>query len=145
MKHISMAFLLLFFLSPAQANCWNYAANKFKISPELLYAIAQQESSLDPAAVGHNRDGSQDLGLMQINTRHLAQLNKLGIGRQQLHQPCTSIIIGASILADMMKRYGYTWEAVGAYNAGTAADRHGKRMLYAKKVWLRYQKIKKAI
>lgn len=142
MKHTSLAFLLLFCLGPAQANCWNYAANKFKISPELLYAIAQQESALNPAAVGHNRDGSQDLGLMQINTRHLPRLSQLGIGRQQLHQPCMSILIGASILAEMMKRYGYSWEAVGAYNAGTGADRHAKRMHYAGQVWRRYQKLK---
>lgn len=145
MKHTAVGLLLILFLSinSARAHCWNRAASMFNISPELLYAIAQQESSLDPSAVGRNRDGSYDLGLMQINSQHLSRLRKLGINKQQLNDPCLSIIVGASILADMMNRYGYTWEAVGAYNAGTAPDRQAKRMYYAKKVWKRYQKLKK--
>jgi soluble lytic murein transglycosylase-like protein len=27
-------------------------------------------------------------------------------------------MVGASILSNMIKVYGYNWEAVGAYNAG---------------------------
>lgn len=145
MKPTNMGLLLFLLLciSSARANCWNHAASMFNISPELLYAIAQQESSLNPSAVGYNRDGSYDLGLMQINSQHLPNLRKIGINKQQLKDPCLSIIVGASILADMMKRYGYTWEAVGAYNAGTAPDRQAKRMYYAEQVWRRYQKLKK--
>ncbi|HEJ7043037.1 TPA: type III secretion system invasion protein IagB [Serratia liquefaciens] len=135
-------FLLLFTLSTARANCWNDAAKMFNISPELLYAIAQQESALNPNAVGQNLNGSQDLGLMQINTLHLPRLSKLGISREQLNDPCISILVGASILADMMKRYGYSWEAVGAYNAGTAPDRRDLRLRYAEKIHKRYRKLK---
>ncbi|MGL5728970.1 MAG: transglycosylase SLT domain-containing protein, partial [Plesiomonas sp.] len=54
---------------------------------------------------------------------------------------CISIIVGASILADMMQRYGYSWEAVGAYNAGTAPERYTMRMRYANKVWERYHRL----
>lgn len=133
--------LLLVSISSVQANCWNNAAKMFNISPGLLYAIAQQESSLNPTAIGRNTNGSYDIGLMQINSRHLPRLRRLGIDKQQLQDPCMSIIVGASILADMMKRYGYTWEAVGAYNAGTAPDKRAKRMLYAEQVWKRYQKL----
>ncbi|MDI8993001.1 transglycosylase SLT domain-containing protein, partial [Salmonella enterica subsp. enterica serovar Anatum] len=46
-------------------------------------------------------------------------LKKMGISEKQLLQdPCISVIVGASILSDMMKIYGYSWEAVGAlYNS----------------------------
>lgn len=141
MKYIAATLFLLSGMSTARADCWDRAANMFNISPQLLYAIAQQESALNPTAVGRNLDGSKDLGLMQINSKHLPRLRKLGIDEQQLKDPCMSIIVGASILSDMMKRYGYTWEAVGAYNAGTAPDKHTKRMRYAEQVWLRYQRI----
>lgn len=141
MKYIGYVLLLLLGMNAVQANCWGYAANKYNVSPTLLYAIAQQESSLDPAIVMRNRDGSRDIGLMQINSQHLPHLRKIGINEQQLKDPCTSIIIGASILADMMKQYGYSWEAVGAYNAGTASNQHARRMRYAEKVWLYYKKI----
>lgn len=139
--YVKIAFVLLFFLSPAHADCWHYAGGLFNISPKLLYSIALQESSLNPTAVGRNLNGSEDIGLMQINSQHLPRLEKLGINKAKLKDPCISIIVGASILSDMMVHYGYTWEAVGAYNAGTAPDRREKRMLYAEKVSLRYHNL----
>nr|QBJ27750.1 cell invasion protein [Plesiomonas shigelloides] len=40
-----------------------------------------------------------------------------------------------------MQRYGYSWEAVGAYNAGTAPERYTMRMRYANKIWERYHRL----
>lgn len=143
MKLFHFFILMWLGLGYAKADCWERAANIFNIEPELLYAIAQHESSLNPSAIGHNRNGSKDLGLMQINNTHLSRLKKLGVDKQRLlKEPCTSVIVGASILADMMKIYGYTWEAVGAYNAGTSPKMMKTRMAYAKKIWMRYKKIK---
>ncbi|SUG96117.1 Invasion protein IagB precursor [Salmonella enterica subsp. enterica] len=118
----------------------------FNIESELLYAIAQQESAMKPGAIGHNRDGSTDLGLMQINSFHMKRLKKMGISEKQLLQdPCISVIVGASILSDMMKIYGYSWEAVGAYNAGTSPKRSDIRKRYAKKNLGELQKIKRNV
>ncbi|AAQ60311.1 type III secretion system invasion protein IagB [Chromobacterium violaceum] len=141
MRAALLAALLL--ASPlARADCWDYAGTMFNISPDLLYAIAQQESGMKPDAIGRNRDGSRDLGLMQINSAHLPRLRQLGVNeRQLLESPCLSVVVGASILSDMMKRYGYSWEAVGAYNAGLSPNRHALRMRYARQVWQRYQKL----
>ncbi|MGL4602962.1 MAG: transglycosylase SLT domain-containing protein, partial [Iodobacter sp.] len=111
----SFLLLLLLCSSSAWADCWERAGQSFGISPELLYAIAQQESGLNPQASNRNSNGSDDIGLMQINSVHLPRLKKMGIDEKHLRQdPCLSIMIGASILSDMMKRYGYSWEAVGA-------------------------------
>ncbi|AZN35915.1 type III secretion system invasion protein IagB [Iodobacter ciconiae] len=139
-------YLLLLLHSPAVlANCWERAGQSFGIEPALLYAIAQQESGLNPLAGNHNRNGSNDIGLMQINSTHLPRLNTMGIKEQHLLQDsCLSVMIGASILSDMMKRYGYSWEAVGAYNAGTGAHNHALRMHYAHQVWQRYQRLQPA-
>jgi len=125
---------------PAWSDCWDHAERSFGIEARLLNAIAQVESGMNPVAVGKNRNGTYDYGLMQINSIHLPSLRKLGIDAEVLKQdPCTSVLVGASILADMMKIYGYSWEAVGAYNAGTAKNRHHLRMRYANKVWRIYQ------
>lgn len=141
MRKAVISLLFLSGTSYAQANCWDHAASTFNISPQLLYAIAQQESDLNPDVIGYNANGSQDYGLMQINSIHLPRLRQLGINEQRLKEPCISIIVGASILADMMQRYGYSWEAVGAYNAGTAPERYTMRMRYASKVWEHYQRL----
>ncbi|WP_124303074.1 transglycosylase SLT domain-containing protein [Pseudomonas chlororaphis] len=122
------------------ASCWVEAGDRYSIEPELLYAIAQVESGLNPGALNHNTDGSQDVGLMQINSIHLPRLQVRGITKQRLRdEPCLAIDVGASILAEFIERYGYNWTAVGAYNAGNSPDRQAMRLRYAGKVWKRYQ------
>jgi soluble lytic murein transglycosylase-like protein len=107
---------------PAHA-CWEAAATRYRVSSELLYAIARTESALDPQAVGRNRNGTRDIGLMQINSAWLPTLATHGIHERDLFDPCTSIHVGAWILAGNVQRLGYTWEAVGAYNAASPALR----------------------
>jgi soluble lytic murein transglycosylase-like protein len=114
---------------PAHA-CWEQAAERYGVSSELLYAIAQTESGLDPHAIGSNNNGSRDIGLMQINSAWLPKLSTLGIAERDLFDPCTSIHVGAWILAGNVQRLGYTWEAVGAYNAANPALRRA----YAQRV-----------
>lgn len=107
---------------PAQA-CWEDAASRYQVSSALLYAIARTESGLNPRAIGRNTNGSRDIGLMQINSAWLPTLASHGIGERDLYEPCTNIHVGAWILAGNVSRLGYTWEAVGAYNAASPALR----------------------
>ncbi len=139
-RHLAVWLFVLLATTPALANCWSDAERHFGIEARLLQAIAITESNMNPAALGINKDGSRDIGLMQINSIHLPRLQKLGIDEKHLYEDsCVSVMVGASVLADMMKRYGYSWEAVGAYNAGTAAGRQQVRMNYARRVWQHYQ------
>ncbi|WP_336218742.1 type III secretion system invasion protein IagB [Citrobacter amalonaticus] len=138
-------FLLLLIVSHSVfANCWDKAAHYYHVDPYLLYAIANVESGMNPYAIGQNHDGTRDVGLMQINSSHFSELETQGINEYRLiTEPCTSIMVGASILSDMIKVYGYNWEAVGAYNAGLKKENFSLRMVYARKVWNKYQKIKR--
>ncbi len=114
--------------SPPYADCFHAAAQHYSLAPELLVAIAQAESQFDPFALNTaNRNGSWDIGLMQINSRWLPVLESTGIVATQLYDACTSIWIGAWVLAGHVARYGYGWDAVGAYNAGTAATTAAQR------------------
>ncbi|HUK63978.1 MAG TPA: lytic transglycosylase domain-containing protein [Dongiaceae bacterium] len=123
------------------ASCWEAAGQRYGVDPRLLVAIAKVESDFDAGAVNRSHEhhtGSVDLGLMQINSRWLPTLARYGITREGLLEPCTSVMVGAWILADLFARHGITWEAVGAYNAAcTALAREAcaaRRHAYAAKV-----------
>lgn len=141
-----LMFILLIISQSALANCWDKAAHDYHVDPWLLYAIANVESGMNPYAVGQNPDGTRDVGLMQINSSHFSQLETRGIDEYRLlTEPCTSIRVGASILSGMIQVYGDNWEAVGAYNAGLKKENYPQRMIYAHKVWKKYQRLKLAL
>ena len=127
----------------ALAYCWKEAATQYNIEPELLQAIAVVESGNRAQAMNHaNRNGTRDIGLMQINSIHLPRLLKQGITEERLlNEPCLSVEVGASILAEFIQRFGYNWTAVGSYNVGPGAgpQREALRLRYAEKIWVRYE------
>lgn len=145
-KCLSIIFvLILSFISlPAFAQnksvpneCWISAAQRHQVDVYLLYAIAWVESKHDPLAIGKNKNGSFDLGLMQINTIWLPELAKYGISKTHLLDGCASIFVGAWIMSKNFKRYGYTWKAIGAYNSATPSIGYK----YAQKVYAAHKKI----
>ena len=116
-------FVLIIFTAVAQAFCFEEAGKAHGISPELLRSIARVESGFNYKAVNKNRNGSRDLGLMQINS---AWIDTLNLKRDELiTDPCYNVMTGADILRRCIDRYGYTWEAVGCYNAKSKGKREG--------------------
>lgn len=108
----------------------------YGFDPWLLYSIATQESGLNPRALNRNADGTFDIGMMQVNTKHLPLLATYGIQLEDLWDPCTNIHAGAWVLAHGVKVFGANWNAVGAYNAGTkkSKERDALRAKYANRV-----------
>lgn len=127
-----VAFVAAAAMAPvANADCLEDAARYQQLSPVLLRAIAQHESSMRPGAINRNTNGTEDIGLMQINTVHLPRLARYGITRQSLFDPCVSAYVGAWVLRDCIDRNGPTWNAVGCYNAGSPE----KRLRYANLIY----------
>ena len=106
----------MFFLpSVLYAFCFDEAGKKYAISPVLLECIARTESHLDPKAENKNRNGSVDIGLMQVNSYWI---KTLALDKERLiTDACYNTMTGALILRQCIDRYGYSWEAVGCYNA----------------------------
>jgi soluble lytic murein transglycosylase-like protein len=132
------AFLLgaLLCIKGAWADCFDDAARFHRVSVVLVRAIAQQESGMRANAVNTNSDGTEDIGLMQINSSWLPKLRRYGITRDTLFNGCVNGYVGAWILASNIKQFGPTWKAVGAYNAVSA----NKQLVYANNIYQRIQR-----
>ncbi|MBY4717160.1 lytic transglycosylase domain-containing protein [Ralstonia mannitolilytica] len=114
----------------ALADCIDDAAAYHGVNAQVLRAIGYQESHLNPQAHNRNRNGSEDLGMFQINTIHLPELARYGIGRQMLYDPCVSAYVAAWHLARKVALHGNSWHAIGAYHS----ESPGENGIYARAV-----------
>jgi len=99
--------------------CFHDAAIRYGVSEKLLMAISKTESEFNASATNHNKNGTKDIGHMQINSTHLDELIEYDIDERKLYRdPCINTNIGAWILSKNIAKFGNTWKAVGAYNTG---------------------------
>jgi soluble lytic murein transglycosylase-like protein len=126
--------LAVFLATDSFAFCFSEAAQRYHVDANLLMAIAKVESNNSPNALNTNKNGSVDVGLMQINSQHFKSLEQFNITEKSIMNHCVNVHVGAWILARAIKEHGATWKAVGAYNAGGRPDREVQRIIYASKV-----------
>jgi soluble lytic murein transglycosylase-like protein len=101
--------------SVLQAFCFEEAGKQYGIDYSLLETIASVESNMNPKAFHRNRNGSFDVGLMQVNS---AWIESLGLDKDKLmSDACYNVTVGAGILKRCVDRHGLNWTAVGCYNA----------------------------
>jgi soluble lytic murein transglycosylase-like protein len=135
-KHrlLSLFLLLIIVLFPArpllaQDYCFEDAGRMYGISPDLLWAISRAESGHQPFVVNFNKNGTYDYGHMQVNSSWYPVLGE-GLW-MSLGDPCQSTKVGAWILEQCIRRHGYTWRAVGCYNATSEP----RKVRYAWKIY----------
>ncbi|WP_073970375.1 transglycosylase SLT domain-containing protein [Serratia ficaria] len=138
MRYIAFALFMLFITMPSFADCFNKAGHDFQIDPNLLRAIAWNESKINTNAIGYNKIHGYGIGLMQIDSQHFHYLlSQFGITQWHLkHDACINIYTGAYFLSLAFNKWGRNWRAVGAYNAGFAKTKkqEKKRNIYISKI-----------
>lgn len=100
-KLILPLFLCLALSSLNANNAFVEAGKAFKLDPRILWAIAYKESRHTPHIISKpNKNGTYDIGIMQINSSHLVWLKReFGISQKDLRDnPRINIYIGALIL-----------------------------------------------
>lgn len=107
----------------SHADCFDDAAAWQGVHAGVLRAISLRENSRCDATVHINRNGSRDIGCMQINSIHLPELAAYGISADALKDRCVNIFVGARHYKKMLLKYGNTWTAVGAYHSETPLHR----------------------
>jgi hypothetical protein len=121
------------------------AKNKYKIEPELIYAIIEAESGWKGDAENKNKDKktgqvkSTDRGLMQINSVH---------GQYSTFDPSINVNYGTSFISRLIdKNNGNIYNALREYNGGQLSKQGPTALAateaYANKVMLFYNQYKK--
>ena len=144
-KKLAFAALLLISTPAWATDCFDMAGRDYRIDPDLLRAISWQESKWKVNAIGKNPGSGYGAGLMQIDSQHQGELSQYGIKPGHLlTDACLNIYTGAYYLAIAFKKWGVTWEAVGAYNAGfrKTERQNQRRLAYASDVYRIYTGIK---
>ena len=120
--HKSPEQLLVYFPQP-YLPLFGQEAFRVNLAPEMLLAVARQESAFRPEARSH----ADARGLMQLilpTAIDIATANKIPTDdiEQRLFEPATSIKLGALLLRHLTTRYRDNLPAVfAAYNAGEEA------------------------
>jgi len=109
--------------SLALADCFDDAAQYHQVNPWILRAIAARESGFRPATVSRNTNGTVDIGMFGTNSVHLSELARYGISQNDLLDGCKATYVGGWRLGKMVKKYGNSWLAVGAYHSETPTYR----------------------
>jgi hypothetical protein len=98
------------------------AAEAHKVPPSLAFALAWEESRYRPRAINtHNRNGSIDRGLFQLNSRSFPKLSEA-----DFFDPRINTWYGLSHLRWCLDTGGSETVALAMYNAGTVrVNTHG--------------------
>lgn len=89
-------------------------------SPFALYAISKLESNHNMYAYNpSNKNGTADMGLMQINSSHLPLLKKHGLyDPRRIYEPEYNFKVGAWLLRQCVNQFGQSWKSIDCYNKG---------------------------
>ena len=95
------------------------------LDPELLEAVAWQESRYNPAA----KSGSC-MGCMQVHTKiHADRLEAFGVTKDQMLEAFAGMAVGASLLGDHVRATGDLETALRRYNGSDHARSYAKSVL----------------
>lgn len=121
-------------------DCINHAAKVFHVPATIIISVIKIEGGWKGAAI-KNKNGSYDLGVMQINSSWLPRLKKFGMTRNDVQfDPCVNVYIGTWILSKGLAT-GEGWQGVGNYHSATPI--HNFR--YRQKVKMAYQYMQQAL
>lgn len=105
--------------STPNEKCIVPASMHHGVNFHVLRAILKVESGLNPNAVGHNSNGTIDVGMGQHNSMHFRELAKFGIAPGHLKDACIATYVAAWHLKRNIVNSGNTWRGIANYHSAT--------------------------
>ncbi len=108
-------------LEHERITCSVQASQKYNLDPIILLAVASVENG-KPGQWVKNKNGTHDVGAMQLNTAYISTLKKYGITAQDVARPgCYSYYIAAWRIKKhiVYDKQGDIWTRVSNYHSYT--------------------------
>ncbi len=121
-----------------QEACIERAAAHYGAHPDIIRAVMRTEGG-KTGNISYNKDGSFDIGKMQVNSVHLPELANYGITSAMLtNDECLNIHIGTYYLQKNVITAPHFWNGVGRYHSKTPV----KNINYQYRVWGNLEKLR---
>ncbi|MCD6047028.1 MAG: trbN [Gammaproteobacteria bacterium] len=105
------------FYSDVPLSCINEAAYEYHVPAKLIIAVLNVEQGKVGMA-NRNKNGTYDLGPMQINTSWWPKLSQYGISQWDVqNNPCINIKVGAWILSKNIADQSNLLIGIGNYHS----------------------------
>lgn len=103
---------------PVTLECVMAVSQRYQVSVQIIAGIlAQEHGKLGQRS--YNRNGTYDMGPMQVNSYWLPFLHRYGVSEaHMLHHGCYNVAVGAWIVRyEQARKKGDIWQAVGRYHS----------------------------
>ncbi len=121
--------------------CMALVASFYHLPPRVLPSIHGVEGGA-PGVVHPNTDGSEDYGVMQVNSRWLVPLSRVAhltpedVRQRLIGQPCFNIAAAGLIMRTYLNEtHGYLMLAVGNYHSHTPLLNRSYQALVMQSAW----------
>lgn len=108
------------YINDVPINCINKAAVEYRVPASHIIAVLKTENGRVGMA-NKNRNGTYDLGPMQINTVWINKISKYGYTENDLkYDPCKNVEVGTWILSIGLAEGDNVKKGMGNYHSHTA-------------------------
>jgi len=104
-------------INDVPVECIYNAAYVYHVPAPLIISVLKTENGRKGMAL-LNKNGTYDLGPMQVNTSWLRKLHHYGYSVEKIrYDPCTNVAVGAWILGTSIANGKDLWRGVGDYHS----------------------------
>lgn len=129
--------MIPYMINDTAVDCINHVVKVYHVPATVILSIMQNEGARNGKA-NRNKNGTYDLGVMQINDAWLPKIARYGYTRDDLQfNACKNVTVAAWIIAKHLASSDSAWKGIANYHSKTPS--HNKK--YRDSLYESYQKI----
>ena len=122
-------------------ECINQAAIHYLVPAKVIISVLKTEGG-KPGCAKKNKNGTEDLGPMQINTIWLKRVEPYGYNKEKIqYDPCINVMVGTWILSQEIAQGDSYWKGVSGYHSHTRYFRQH----YQQKISVQYAELNRVL